>query len=105
MTRPAGSTFACDLSRLSPEQREREQALLAWLKETAVETQETEDGFRFFLPVSEATLAAACELLAYERLCCPFLELHLEVGHGDLAAVHVFGGEGAKPFIAAAFLS
>jgi hypothetical protein len=97
--------FASDLSRLSPAQREREKALLEWLKRATVEARESESGWRFFLPVTEDSLAAACELLAYERLCCPFLEFHLEVSARELAAVHVFGGEGAKPFIAAEFKS
>jgi len=96
--------FACDLSRLSPAQRERERVLLGGFKRGFVRAEESEAGWKFHLPASPESLRDLGELLALERLCCPFLEFHLEVGPAELAVVHVFGRDGAKPVIAAEFM-
>jgi protein-tyrosine-phosphatase len=97
--------FACDLTRLSAVQREREKALLAQFRTLAHRAEESETGWRFFVPATPEVLAAVGELLALERLCCPFLRFALEVGPGELAAVHIHGREGAKAFVAAEFMA
>ena len=66
--------------------------------------EETELGFRFFVNADPEVLSTMGEFLALERLCCPFLEFHLEVSSSDLAALHIFGRPGAKAIIAAGFL-
>jgi protein-tyrosine-phosphatase len=96
-----GVPFACDLTRLSALQREREKSLLAQFRALALRAEESETGWRFFVPATQEALGAVGELLALERLCCPFLRFALEVGPGELAAVHIHGHEGVKAFVAA----
>jgi hypothetical protein len=95
--------FACDLSQLSAEQRAREKALLAHFKTLVTAITESADGYRFRVPASQEALRDVGELLALERLCCPFLEFALEVSAAPEAAIHIFGRDGAKPIIAAEF--
>jgi hypothetical protein len=102
---PSDAPFACDLSRLSAAQRVREKVLLAEFKTLCERREETELGFRFFVRADPEVLTAMGEFLALERLCCPFLEFHLEVSSKSLAALHIFGREGAKPIIAAEFIA
>ena len=102
---PSDAPFACDLSRLSDGQRAREKVLLAGFKTLCERHEETDLGFRFFVSADPEVLSAIGEFLALERLCCPFLEFHLEVSSADLAALHIFGRPGAKAVIAAEFLS
>ena len=97
--------FACDLSRLSAGQRAREKVLLEEFKILCERHEETELGFRFFVNADPEVLSAMGEFLALERLCCPFLEFHLEVSADSLAALHIFGRPGAKAVIAAEFIA
>ena len=101
---PEDVAFACDLSRLSPAERERERVLLGAFKRGVVRVEESDAGWKFHLPASQEFLREVGELLALERLCCPFLEFQLEVGAAELAVIHVFGRAGAKPVIAAEFM-
>jgi hypothetical protein len=100
---PEEIPIPCDLSRLAPRQREREQELLARFKREVRGLEESEHGWKYSVAAEPETLAAVGELLALERLCCPFLELRLEVSNAALACVHVFGRPGTKPFVAAEF--
>lgn len=97
--------FACDLSKLSQQQREREKLLLAGLKRAAGAVEETSTGWRISVPATQECLRDIGELLALERVCCPFLEFRLEVSPSATAVVEIAGREDAKPFIAAEFLS
>ncbi len=96
--------FACDLSRLSAGQRAREKVLLQEFKILCEHHEETGLGWRFYVNADPEVLSTMGEFLALERLCCPFLEFHLEVSAAPLAAVHIFGREGAKAVIAAEFM-
>jgi hypothetical protein len=87
--------LACDLSRLTPVERRREQELLAWFRGQPRRAEETERGWRFHLEPRPDLLAALGELLALERLCCPFLEFQLEVGAAELASLHICGAAGS----------
>lgn len=96
--------FACDLSRLSVDQRAREKALLKDFKRLCERHEETEPGWRFYVRADPEVLTMIGEFLALERLCCPFLEFQLQVSSAQLATVHIFGREGAKAVIAAEFV-
>ena len=95
--------IACDLGRLDPRQRAREQELLAWFKRSVRRVQESERGYRYFVDADPTTLAAAGELMALERLCCPFLVWTLGVSSAEQACVEVSGREGIKAFLAGEF--
>lgn len=95
--------IVCDLGRLDPRQRAREQELLAWFKRSVRRVDESARGYRYFIDADPTTLAAAGELMALERLCCPFLEWTLGVSSGEHACVEIAGREGIKAFLAAEF--
>jgi hypothetical protein len=98
--------IACDLAALSPEQRSREQALLAELKTTFRNPQETPHGFRVVVSAETSVLARLGEFLALERLCCPFLTFDLSISDGrGPVTLHVHGGPGTKPFLRSAFFA
>ena len=96
--------FACDLSKLSSDQRERERFLLGQLKGSLVRSEESARGWRIHVPATQQSLRDLGELLALERLCCPFLDFRIEVGPAEHAVVEIGGRDGAKPFIAAEFM-
>lgn len=101
----SGLPIACDLGALSPDERRREQALLAEFKTIFRGPQEMEDGYRFVIPDDSGVLAKIGEFLALERLCCPFLNFDLAVfADGGPITLRVYGEAAAKPFIRSAFL-
>jgi hypothetical protein len=96
--------IACDLSTFTPEERRREQELLAAFRTRYERAEERADGWRFLVPADAPALAALGELFALERRCCPFLTFRLEVEAGDLAVVDVVGAPEAKAVVASEFL-
>lgn len=95
--------IACDLSRLTGDQRRREQELLGKLRARLVRESETDDGVWFSLAADPATLAELGELLALERLCCPFLTFRLEVTREESCRLHISGPVGARDFVLGEF--
>jgi hypothetical protein len=90
--------IACCLS--NEELRTREATLLAQFKSALVTTEELADGYLFRIPGDKKWLAAAAELIAAERECCPFLrfELIAEPGMGPVT-VRMTGPPGTKLFL------
>ena len=104
MTLPAHRPVACDLGALSPEERAREQTLLTELQAVLREPHETEMGFRFLVSHDPLLLGRLGELLALERLCCPFLSFDLAVPAGrEPVTLDIHGEADAKAFIRSAF--
>lgn len=101
MTEPV--PIACDLTKLSPQERIREKELLALFKRSVRGSVETEGGIRYAVAADPATLAAVGELFGLERLCCPFLAFELQVSTQEEASVHLYGGAGVKEFVALEF--
>jgi hypothetical protein len=95
--------FACDISRLDREARMREQTLLAWFQETYADAVWSDDGYRFTIAADRTSLGNLGELLALERLCCPFLQFRLEVDRDETAALKITGRDGVREFIAMTF--
>ena len=89
---------ACSLS--VPELRERETALLARFRSSVIETEELPNGYSFRGPGDGKWIAIVAELIAVERVCCPFLtfELAAQPNLGPVI-VRVFGPSGAKDFV------
>jgi hypothetical protein len=72
MWAPTVPPIACDLGALSSAQRAREQALLAEFRRVFRDAQETDQGYRVVIPDDPLMLSRLGELVALERLCCPF---------------------------------
>lgn len=103
MTASEHQPIACDLGALTPEERTREQTLLASFQALCGRAEETETGFRLELPASEP-LSRLGEFLALERLCCPFLNFDLSVAAGQgPVTLHIHGAPGVKPFLRSVF--
>lgn len=75
--------IACNLSALSPEQRRREQELLAEFRSSGMRHRPINNGYRFEVAADPEALARLGEFLALERRCCPFLQFDLAIGSGE----------------------
>ena len=94
--------IACDLTKLSGEQREREQALLARFRMTA-RRKGSGENLEFSLPADPHTLAEMGEFLGLERLCCPFLTFDLRIDAAGEARLTISGPPGASEFVTSEF--
>ncbi len=95
----AETPIACDLGKLDAAERRRERELLAWFRALPAGARIGEGSIRYTIPANAATLAALGELLAYERVCCPFLEFRLEIGAGELADLTIHGSDVALDLV------
>ena len=93
------SPIACDMSVLSPAQRERHLATSRGLFSTLTQIKELSNGYEFRLDGSNAVVKAA-EFISLEKLCCPFLNFTLEVGaENGPVWLKLTGREGVKAFV------
>ena len=93
--------LACDFTAMDDKQRERYRALRRRLGEDLEEARELEDGYAF--RHSSEVLVALAEYVSLERLCCPFFDFAIEVGHGKGEVwLRMTGPEGAKGILEAA---
>ncbi len=92
--------LACDFTAMNAEQRERYRALRRRLGEDLHEARELEDGYAFRHSSEADVLIALAEYVSLERLCCPFFDFAIEVGH-DKGEVwlRMTGPEGAKEIL------
>jgi len=99
---PDNAVFACNLTAMSPEQRQRHQGLVQDLFHSYQEGRELPDGYGWRWDQTKFMLAA--EFITLERLCCPFFDfaLSLESGSGSLW-LRITGREGVKAFVLAEF--
>ena len=94
-----GIPVACSLS--DEQMRERERTVLASFAEHVLGVEGRDDGCVVTIASSDAALAAASELIAVERRCCPFLTFALkaEPGGGPVR-LSLTGPEGTREFLA-----
>jgi len=97
--------IVCDLASLNGDQRKRERELLERFRKISVKESETADGVWFSVPAQPEDLSSLGELLALERLCCPFLTFHLEVTRNDTCRLLISGPPGAKDLVLAEFVA
>lgn len=97
--------IACDLTRLDETGRRREGELLRRFRGIFSDATWTGAGYRFAVPSDPATLAELGELLALERLCCPFLRWELSVTAEERAHLHVSGPGDAREFLEKTFIA
>ena len=92
---------ACDLSALTPSQRQRHEALLRELFNGVKGVHETPDGFSFEVLRSEERITRIVEWITLESLCCPFFSFRIDWKQGsELAEVTVSGPGGSKALLA-----
>lgn len=99
-------TFACDLSALTDEQRNRHHQVYHWLTELRLSVRGLDNGYAFEYADIVDTYPLLGEFIALEHRCCPFFHLTLEVEpQAKSVWLHVTGVEGVKEFAYAEFLS
>jgi hypothetical protein len=95
--------LACDFTAMDDEQRERYRALRRRLADDFQEARELEHGYAFRHSSEADVLVALAEYVSLERLCCPFFDFAIEVGHErDEVWLRMTGPEGAKEILEAA---
>src|SRR5262245_57910679 len=94
--------FFCDLAAMNAEQRVRYRHVTQQMHAATPVIEECADGYmlRFGMDASLCLLVA--EFMTLERLCCPFLDLTLElVREGGPMQLKLTGREGVKQFLRA----
>jgi hypothetical protein len=93
------SPIACDMSVLSPAQREAHLTTSRELFANVKEMRELSNGYEFRLDGPDVILRTA-EFIALEKLCCPFLDFSLDVeAESGAVCLKLTGREGVKAFI------
>lgn len=93
------SPIACDMSVLSPEQREMHLSRSRELFSNLKEIRELSNGYEFRLDGSNVIVKAA-EFISLEKLCCSFLNFRLEVeAENGSVWLGLTGREGVKAFV------
>lgn len=94
------SPIACDMSVLSPAQRETHLATSAELFSKLKAIKELPDGYEFQLGDEPDAILKVAEFVSLERLCCPFLNFAIDVeAAGGPVTLRLTGREGVKAFV------
>jgi hypothetical protein len=92
--------IACDLTALTPEQREHHMTKSPLLLAAVQEIRELPDGYSLRLPASSDTLVKIADYITHERLCCSFFNFGVTVEpYGGPIWFHLSGEEGVKELI------
>jgi hypothetical protein len=98
------SPIACNITALSPQQRQRRATLAGQLKQAVQAIHELSDGYAMRFHRDESAWMAAAEFVTIECQCCPFLAFSLEVeSQGAPIWLRLVGREGVKEFLRAEF--
>ena len=91
----------CDLSALTPGQRQRHEKLLRELLKGSEEIRAQQDGFSFLIPRSSERIPEIVEWIKLESLCCPFFNFNMEwKKDSEHVEVTVSGSDGAEAILA-----
>jgi hypothetical protein len=94
--------LACDLSPLTPQQREHHTAQSPLLFASVQEARVLPNGYTFRLPASPDVLVQIADFIAHERLCCSFFNFGVTVEpYGGPIWLSLSGQEGVKALIEA----
>jgi hypothetical protein len=93
--------LACRPNALDRTQRQRQQALLATVRQTVVAKHDLPDGLALDFAGDAATFVQLAEWISLERRCCPFLAFALEWKEDDRVSVRLTGQPGVKEAVAA----
>jgi hypothetical protein len=98
------SANVCNITALSPQQRQRRAALAGQLKQAIQATQELPDGYAIRFHRVDSTWMTAAEFVTLECRCCPFLAFALEVEcEGGPNWLRLVGREDVKEFLRSEF--
>ena len=87
--------IACTLT--TAELGRRKATLLAQFRAVVVETDELQEGYGFRIPGDTDSIVLAGNVIAAERVCCPFLAFELVAGSGKGPVIlRVTGPAGTK---------
>ena len=96
------SQFFCDLAAMNVEQRARYRHVTQQMRTATPVIEELSDGYMLRFGVDSSLCLIVAEFMTLERLCCPFLDLTLElVREGGPMQLKLTGREGVKPFLRA----
>jgi len=96
----AQSPIACDMSVLSPVEREMHLARSRELFTKLKTIKELSDGYEFQLGHELEVILKVAEFVEVERLCCPFLNFAIEVAaENGPVTLRLTGPEGVKAFV------
>ena len=94
--------FFCDLAAMNAEQRARYRHVTQQMRATTPVIEELSDGYALRFNVDPSLCLIVAEFMTLERLCCPFLDLTLElVREGGPMQLKLTGREGVKQFLRA----
>jgi len=93
--------IACNLTSLTPEERDRRASLAATMKSTLRSVKELPDGYRVSLS-GEMDQSQIEELIDFEERCCPFLTFTLAI-ETDGTTLDIVGPPGTKEFLTSTF--
>ena len=102
VTQPEDSPFACDMTTLDAEGRQRHAVVTRQLNDGVQEVRELPDGYALRFTPSQESILLVSEFIAREKLCCPFFNFELLVEkEGGPVWLQLRGREGVKAFIRA----
>jgi len=94
--------FFCDLAAMNAEQRARYRHVTQQMRAATPVIEELADGYALRFGMDSSLCLIVAEFMTLERLCCPFLDLTLElVREGGPMQLKLIGREGVKPFLRA----
>lgn len=92
--------YFCNLGAMNPEERVRYGKLSRQLSSAGQEKRELDNGFAFRLSPQKISIVEIAEWITFERRCCPFFNLQIEVEpHEGPVWLRMTGGERIKEFI------
>ncbi len=98
----ASSTLACNLKAISAVQRPRYDDLVRLVRVAMRALRELPDGYSYSLDSAKITEQEVFEWIAMERLCCPFINVQLEVAR-EVPRLTMRGPEGVKAVLEGEF--
>ena len=96
------SAMACDMSALTPDERQRYDVLRSGIVGAIRQVIATDKSYRLRLDRS-LSLAGTTEWLALEHRCCPFLDIALTLQRDDTTWLEIGGNQTLKQFVAEEF--
>lgn len=96
----AQSPIACDMSVLSPNERQTHLATSHELFSNLQAIKELPDGYEFQVGNDPHAITKLAEFVRLEKLCCPFLNFAIGVeAEGGPTTLRLTGREGVKAFV------